>query len=96
MTDKKRAAALQYNPTDIAPKVMAKGKGIVADNILKKAEEEDIPIYRDEKLAEDLTKLDLGANIPPDLYEVVAQVLIFINDLDKLGEYRTAAGHPGG
>ena len=89
MDKKKRAAALKYNPAETAPKVIAKGAGVTAENILKTAEEEDIPIYKDTKLAEELTKLDLEANIPPDLYEVVAQVLIFISDLDKLEEYRS-------
>ena len=91
MADKKRAAALKYTPSDAAPKVIAKGKGITAENILKKADEEYIPVYKDAKLAEELTQLDLDVNIPPDLYEVVAQVLVFISDLDT-----RAAGRPGG
>ena len=88
MKNRKRAAALKYDPTDTAPKVIAKGTGVTAENILIKAEENDIPVYKDTKLAEELTSLELGANIPPDLYEVVAQILIFISDLDKLEAYR--------
>jgi len=81
---RKRAVAIQYNPDDIAPKLIAKGAGLIAEKILENAANADVAIHKDEKLAEDLTRLDLGENIPPELYEVVAQVLVFISDLDKL------------
>ena len=88
---RQRAAAVKYDPTDIAPKVVAKGAGVVAEKIIEKAKETDVPIYKDDKLAEELTRLDLGEHIPPELYEVVAQILIFISDLDKLEEYKQNA-----
>ena len=88
---RQKAAALRYGPKDAAPKVVARGSGYVAEKILEKGKEEDIPVYRDAKLAEELTKMDLGENIPPELYEVVAQVLIFISDLDKMEEYKQRA-----
>ena len=83
-----RAVALKYDPADPAPKVVAKGSGVVAENIIEKGKEADIPLYKDAKLAEELTSLNLGENIPPELYEVVAQVLIFISDLDRLESIR--------
>lgn len=83
-----KAVALKYDPMDVAPKVVAKGSGYIAEKILEKGRDADIPVYKDEKLAEELTRLDLGEHIPPELYEVVAQVLIFISDLDKLEAYR--------
>ncbi|MDR1706148.1 MAG: EscU/YscU/HrcU family type III secretion system export apparatus switch protein [Clostridiales bacterium] len=79
-----RAVALKYDQGDTAPKVVAKGEGFVAERIINNAEDHDIPVYQDAKLAEELTRLDLGDNIPPELYEIVAQVLIYISDLDRL------------
>ena len=82
----KKAVALSYNINDTAPKVIAKGSGLVAENILKSAEKSDIPDYEDEKLAKMLTQLDIGDSIPPELYDIVAQVLVFITDVDYLQE----------
>jgi len=82
--DKKlKAVALKYKPEYIAPKVVAKGRGYVAEKIIGKAEENEVPVYKDAALADELTRVEIGSHIPPELYEVVAQVLIFINELDK-------------
>jgi flagellar biosynthesis protein len=83
---RQKAVAIKYDVNDISPKVMAKGSGFVAEKLLEKGSELGIPVYKDEKLVEELTKLNLGDNIPPELYQVVAQVLTFISDLDKLKE----------
>ncbi len=83
-----KAVAIQYNPDVVAPQVVAKGKGYVAEKLLEKGAKHHIPTYQDAKLAEELLAVDLGNFIPPELYEVVAQVLVFINDLDKLEVYR--------
>ncbi|MCL2603975.1 MAG: EscU/YscU/HrcU family type III secretion system export apparatus switch protein [Defluviitaleaceae bacterium] len=80
---RQKAVAVKYDPEDVAPKIMAKGAGLVAERIIENAKLADVPVYKDTALAEELTRIDLGANIPPELYEVVAQVLIFISDLDK-------------
>jgi flagellar biosynthesis protein len=80
-----KAVALRYNPNiDNAPNIIAKGSGYIAEKILERAEDFDIPVYKDSSLVEELVKIDLGNNIPPELYQVVAQVLIFISDLDKI------------
>ncbi len=84
----KRAVAIKYTPGDVAPKVVAKGQGYVADKILEKANDSVIPVYKDEKLVKELSSVEIGSNIPQELYEVVAQVLVFISDLDKLEKYR--------
>ncbi len=86
--NKRQAVAIKYEKGDRAPKVIAKGQGFVADRMLEKATEEVIPVFKDEKLVKELTSVDIGSNIPPELYEVVAQVLVFISDLDKLESYR--------
>lgn len=80
----KTAIALEYAPTDDAPKVIASGKGLLAEKILEKAQESDVPIHRDDKLAETLSRLEIGEMIPPELYEVVAEILIFVDSMDKL------------
>jgi flagellar biosynthesis protein len=82
----KKAVVLKYDIKDIAPKVLAKGQGFLAERLLEQGKESNIPVYKDEKLVEALTKIDVGDNIPPELYEVVAHVLTFISDLDKLQE----------
>ncbi len=84
----KQAAALKYSPdSDIAPRVIAAGKGQIAENIIEAAKKNKIPIYRDEKLVRALGSLPLGQAIPPELYEIVAEILVFIHDVDrKYGE----------
>lgn len=81
---KKKAAAIKYVPGEDAPSVVAKGQGIVADKILEKAEEHEVPVYQDEKLADELTKIEIGDYIPPELYTVVAEIMVFVTDLDRL------------
>ena len=81
-----QAVALKYQAgTMDAPKVVAKGKGYVAENMLKTAKEHAIPIQEDPSLVEVLGKLDLDQQIPPELYQVVAEILAFVYRLDKGG-----------
>lgn len=83
LTDR-TAVALAYEPGDRAPKILATGKGHVAEKIIEKAKEEDVPLYADNELAGTLSKLQIGEMIPPELYEVVAEILVFVDDMDKL------------
>ncbi|WP_432400605.1 EscU/YscU/HrcU family type III secretion system export apparatus switch protein [Wukongibacter sp. M2B1] len=84
MNRKTIANALKYSPEDdIAPKVVAKGKGFTAEKIKELAEKSGIPIYKDEKLSKQLYNLSIGEEIPPELYNVVAEVLSFIARLDN-------------
>lgn len=79
----KKASALSYLPgQDNAPKVIASGKGAIAEKIIEKARNFKIPIYEDEHLADALSRISTGSEIPPELYEVVAEVLAFISRLD--------------
>lgn len=78
------AAALSFDPNkNAAPQVIAKGMGIVAENIMKKAEESEVPVYVDEKLVMQLQNLEIGDTIPEEMFEVVAEVLIFVSQLDQ-------------
>ncbi len=80
----KQAIALSYDPADDAPKVVASGRGLLAEKIIEKAKEFDVPIHQDNKLADTLSRLEIGEMIPPELYEVVAEILIFVDSMDKL------------
>lgn len=81
----KRAVALAYDPSkDAAPKVIASGKGLIAQKIIDTAKEESIPVHKDKKLANTLSTLDIGESIPPELYEVVAEILVFVDDMDRI------------
>lgn len=82
----KTAVAIAYDKNDAAPKILATGKGYVAEKIIEKAKEEHIPFYQDNKLAKTLSKLEIGDMIPPELYEVVAEILVFVDDMDRLKE----------
>ena len=82
--ENRTAVAVAYVPGDRAPKILATGKGHVADKIIEKAMEEDVPLYKDNKLAGTLSKLEIGDMIPPELYEVVAEILVFVDDMDRI------------
>ncbi|MBQ7201277.1 MAG: EscU/YscU/HrcU family type III secretion system export apparatus switch protein [Eubacterium sp.] len=80
----KTAVALEYEPGDQAPKVIATGQGKLAERIIEVAKEADVPIHKDAKLAESLSILDIGEYIPPELYNIVAEVLVFVDSMDKI------------
>ena len=61
----KTAVAIAYEPGEEAPKILATGKGLIAELIIEKAKEEDVPFYKDRKLAATLSKLEIGDMIPP-------------------------------
>lgn len=84
MEKKKQAIALEYDPLEDAPRVIASGTGVLAEKIIEKAKEAKVPIHRDDKLADTLSRLEIGDMIPPELYEVVAEILIFVDGMDKL------------
>ena len=79
-----KAVALKYQPeSDKAPKVMAKGQGTIAERIIEIAREHNIYIHTDPDLIEVLSQLDLNAEIPSDLYIVVAELLAFVYALNS-------------
>ena len=81
-----------FRSGDAAPKILAAGKGEVAERIIEKAKENDVPFYQDNKLAETLSKLQIGDTIPPELYDVVAEILVFVDDMDKMKAKLSRAG----
>ncbi|AKX96404.1 EscU/YscU/HrcU family type III secretion system export apparatus switch protein [Neomoorella thermoacetica] len=80
----RKAVALRYNSEeDKAPRVVASGRGAIADKIITAAREAGVPIHRDTHLAEMLAGLDVGSEIPVELYQMVAEILVFIYSLDQ-------------
>lgn len=88
----KTAVAVAYQPGDVAPKILAAGKGAVAERIIETAKANDVPFYQDNKLADTLSKLQIGDTIPPELYEVVAEILVFVDDMDHMKRKLTDSG----
>ncbi|MBO5352071.1 MAG: EscU/YscU/HrcU family type III secretion system export apparatus switch protein [Lachnospiraceae bacterium] len=80
--EKKTAVALSYEEGDKAPKILATGKGYVAEKIIEVAKEENVPVHKDEKLAGTLSKLEIGDYIPKELYGVVAEILVFVDKVE--------------
>lgn len=94
MKENKRAEAiaLKYDQDkDSAPKVLAKGKGKIAENIVAKAQELNIPVQKDPSLAELLGQLTINETIPEELYQAVAEVFAFIYKVDQRIEKRTSS-----
>lgn len=79
---KSKAVALKYDKeTSSAPKVTAKGEGVSAENIIKIAEENDVPIKKDEDLVELLSNIELDREVPPEMYKAIAEVFSYIYKL---------------
>lgn len=81
--NRKKAAALKYDRSYEAPVVTAAGMGIIADKIVKKADENNVPVVYNKELAELLQNVDIGESIPPELYEIVAEVIAYVMDVDS-------------
>ncbi len=82
--EKKTAVALEYELGEQAPKVIATGQGRIAEKIIDVAKEANVPVHKDEKLARSLSVLDIGEYIPPELYSIVAEVLVFVDSMDRI------------
>lgn len=82
--EEKTAVAIEYVPGEAAPKILATGKGRIAEKIIEKAQDNNVPLYKDNKLADTLSRLKIGDMIPPELYEVVAEILVFVDDMDRM------------
>ncbi|MCK9362273.1 MAG: EscU/YscU/HrcU family type III secretion system export apparatus switch protein [Syntrophales bacterium] len=78
------AAALQYDSKkDVAPRVTAKGKGIIAEKIIELAKKNNIPIKSDPALVQLLSKVDIEEQIPLELYKAVAEILAFVYSMNE-------------
>ena len=89
----KEAVALKYSPPkDAAPKLMAKGRGLVAEKIIELARKHGIPIQENPDLVKILAQLDLEEEIPPSVYQVVAEILAFVYSLNAQWQERNIRG----
>ena len=78
-----KAVAVKYDrKKDNAPRVIAKGRGEIAEKIIEVAKAHNVPLYEDKNLIQILEALDLKTEIPPELYRAVAEVLAFIYKLN--------------
>ncbi|MCK0471471.1 EscU/YscU/HrcU family type III secretion system export apparatus switch protein [Halalkalibacter sp. APA_J-10(15)] len=77
------AAVIRYDHNEDTPKVVAHGKGQVASQIIDIAKQNDIHMQEDPLLVENLLDMDLGDNIPPQLYSIMAEVLLLIEEMEK-------------
>ncbi|BAB05194.1 EscU/YscU/HrcU family type III secretion system export apparatus switch protein [Halalkalibacterium halodurans] len=83
-TSGRTAAVIQYDETSgDAPKLVAHGKGQIAEQIIDMAKRNNIHMQEDPLLVENLLDMDLGDNIPPQLYSVMAEILLLIEEMEK-------------
>ncbi|HBA86716.1 MAG TPA: flagellar biosynthesis protein FlhB [Geobacter sp.] len=82
-SDMKRAVAMAYSPEDGAPRVIAKGSGINAEAIISVANESGVYVHQSPELVNLLMQVDLDNEIPPELYQVVAELLAWLYSLDQ-------------
>ena len=88
MNQRKKAAALKYEFNSDAPIVTAAGMGHIADKIIENAEANEVPIVYNKELTDLLCNVDVGDEIPTELYEAVAHVIAFLTDIDKISAKR--------
>ena len=78
------AVALAYQTGDLAPKVVAKGRGLIAEQIIERAREHGVFVHESKELVALLMQVDLDRNIPPALYRVVAELLAWLYHIDAI------------
>lgn len=89
---KNKAVALRYRvEEDAAPVVIASGYGTIAEKIVEIAEQEGIPVFRDDSAASLLCMLEVGKNIPPEVYEIIASIYAQILRVSKDIKHATEA-----
>ncbi len=78
MKSGKRAAAVGYDSRDPAPKILARGSGEIAENLVRVAREAGVDVLENAELAEALSRRDVGSLIPEELYVALAEILAFV------------------
>ena len=95
-TRAKKAVALQYGPGDTAPVIVASGMGYMAEKIVEVAADSGVPIYEDNSLATILTQLQLGQEIPEELYKAIVEIYVYFLRFDVAGRAAAEAEERGG
>ncbi len=78
-----QAVALAYEHGEYAPKIVAKGRGVVAEQIIARAKEHNIFVHQSQELVSLLMKVDLDEHIPTRLYQAIAELLVWIYELEQ-------------
>lgn len=76
------AVALAYQEGDAAPRVVAKGRGLIAEEIIRRAREHGVYVHESKELVALLMQVDLDRDIPPSLYRVVAELLAWLYHIE--------------
>lgn len=85
----KKAAVIKYDPEqDRAPRVVAHGRGLVAERLIEEAAKAELPMTQDPLLVEALLHIDLGSEVPPQLYQVIAEVLLLLQRAQREEEVK--------
>jgi len=80
---KRQAIALAYQSGDYAPKVVAKGRGLIAEQIIERAKEHDVFVHESKELVALLMQVDLDDHIPPALYQAIAEILAWLYRMEE-------------
>jgi flagellar biosynthesis protein len=88
------AIALAYQTGDLAPRVVAKGRGLIAEEIIARAREHGVFVHESKELVALLMQVDLDQNIPPALYRVVAELLAWLYHIDAIKHTEGKAPQP--
>lgn len=88
------AVALAYTAGDAAPRVIAKGRGLIAREIIERAREAGVFVHESPELVALLLQVDLDSRIPPQLYVAVAELLAWLYRVEQQGHKSTAPGPP--
>ena len=93
-TERKSAVALAYRDSDQAPRIIAKGRGLIAEAIIERARAAGIYVHESQQLVALLLQSDLDAYIPPQLYRAVAELLAWLYRLEQSTGARTGMTEP--
>jgi flagellar biosynthesis protein len=83
--DTSSAVALRYLADDQAPRVVAKGQGILAEEVIRRAREAGVYVHQSRELVSMLMHIDLDRHIPPELYVVIAEILVWLHRTEQSG-----------
>lgn len=84
---KQQAVALAYEAGDLAPRVVARGRGMIAEQIIARAKEHDVFVHESRELVNLLMQVDLDDHIPPALYTAIAEILAWLYQMEARGSY---------
>jgi len=91
----KKAVALKYDNDQIAPIIVASGMGHMAEKIVEVASDNNIPVYEDTSLATILSRLELGAEVPEELYKAIVDIYVYFLKFSSSNSPSTSRGDTG-